>query len=140
MSPDPGTPPPPPDAGRLLRQMALLQVKLLIDAARDLALSPVLLVACVLDLAMLKQQAPRYFHQALRLGKRSDEWIDLWSPVETRDIAPENVDALVDRIESLVRDPRTGARRARVLKRWLERHLQRARTRPPEPPLPPPPP
>lgn len=147
----------------LLREMALLQGKLFLDAARDLVLSPVLLVACVADLVMLRRQPPRWFHAALRLGKRSDEWIDLWSPVEQREKAPENVDALVDRIEALIRDPRTGARRARVLKRWLERHLARQRhagatlTPPPEalspsmpgapvppappaPPAPPPPP
>ena len=132
--------PPPDNPTRLLREMALLQGKLFIDAARDLVLSPIVLAACALDLILLKHQPPRYFHAALRLGKRSDEWIDLWSPVEQRERAPENVDALVQRIEELIRDPRTGARRARVLKRWLERHLVRQRRRPSEPPLPPPPP
>ena len=131
----PGEPRP---AAVLLREMMLLQGKLFIDAARDLVLSPILLAACALDLLMLQRQPPRFFHAALRLGKRSDEWIDLWSPVEQRERAPENVDALVQRIEELIRDPRTGARRARVLKRWLERHLARQRRRPPEPPLPPP--
>jgi hypothetical protein len=121
----------------LLREMALLQGKLLIDAARDLVLSPVLLAACALDLLLLRRQPPRFFHAVLRLGKRSDEWIDLWSPVEQREHPPENVDALVQRIEELIREPRTGARRARVLKRWLEIQLLRQRRRPP--PLPPPP-
>ena len=125
--------------GALLREMALLQLKLFIDAARDLVLSPVVLAACLLDLLLLAKQPPRWFHAALRLGKRSDEWIDLWQPVERREHAPENVDALVQRLETLVRDPRTGARRARVLKRWLERHLARQRRGPP-PPLPPSPP
>lgn len=130
----------PPDAAALMREMALLQLKLFIDAARDLVLSPVLLAASLVDLAMLKQQPPRYFHQALRWGKRSDEWIDLWSPVERRERAPENVDALVQRVETLIRDPATGARRARVLKRWLEMSLARQRRRPPLPPIEPPPP
>ena len=124
----------------LLREMALLQGKLFIDAARDLVLSPIVLAACALDLILIGHQPPRFFHAALRLGKRSDEWIDLWSPVEQRERTPENVDALVERIEALIRDPATGARRARVLKRWLERHLARQRRRPAAPPLPPPPP
>lgn len=130
--------PPPDNMARLLREMALLQGKLFIDAARDLVLSPIVLAACALDLLLLRRQPPRFFHATLRLGKRSDEWIDLWSPVEQRERAPENVDALVQRIEELIRDPRTGARRARVLKRWLEMHLARQRRRPPGPPLPPP--
>ena len=129
----------PPGAGPLLREMALLQLKLLIDAARDLVLSPIVLVAALVDLSLSRRQPPRYFHEALRLGKASDEWIDLWAPVERREREPENVDALVQRVETLIRDPATGARQARVLKRWLERHLARQR-RPPPPPLPPPPP
>ena len=131
MKREPSTP-----AGALLREMALLQLKLFIDAARDLILSPIVLVAALFDVILLKKQAPRFFHDALRMGKRSDEWIDLWAPIEQREQMPENVDALVERVEELLRDPRTSARRAKVLKRWLERHLLRA----PPPPIEPPPP
>ena len=123
-----------------MREMALLQLKLFIDAARDLVLSPIVLAAALLDLLMLGRQPPRYFHDALRLGKASDEWIDLWAPVEKREREPENIDALVHRVETLIRDPGTGAQRARVLKRWLEMHLARQRRRGAAPPLPPPPP
>lgn len=124
------TPREPDEGSVLLRQMALLQLKLLIDAARDLVLSPVTLGAALLDLLMLKKQAPRYFHDTLRMGKRSDAWIDLWSPVERRDRAPENVDALVQRVETLIRHPATGAQQVRVLKRWVEMQLARQRRRP----------
>ena len=41
----------------------------------------------------------------------------------------ETVDALIARVEEVVRDPQTGARRARVLKRWAERQVARARVR-----------
>ncbi len=41
----------------------------------------------------------------------------------------ENVDTLLARVEEVVRDPQTGARRARVLKRWAERQMARARQR-----------
>lgn len=135
MKREPSTP-----AATLLREMALLQLKLFIDAARDLLLSPIVLVAALIDVILLKQQPPRFFHDALRMGKRSDEWIDLWAPIEQRDRMPENVDALVDRVEELLRDPRTSARRAKVLKRWLERHLRRAPPPLPLPPIEPPPP
>ncbi|MEO5558694.1 MAG: hypothetical protein ABIR10_03335, partial [Dokdonella sp.] len=39
----------------------------------------------------------------------------------------ENVDALLARVEEVVRNPQTGARKARVLKRWAERQVSRAR-------------
>ena len=122
-------------AGALLREMSLLQLKLFLDAARDLVFSPIVLVAALFDVILLKQQPPRFFHDVLRMGKRSDEWIDLWAPIEQREQVPENVDALVDRVEEILRDPRTSARRARVLKRRLKRHLGRALAAPPKEPV-----
>src|SRR5690606_32834271 len=107
------------------REVLLLQAKLLLDAARDVALSPLTLAAATLDFVLLKQQAPRYFRGVLRLGERSDEWIDLWSAARGPQAPPrENVEALLSRVEQVVRDPRSGTRRARVLKRWAERQVR----------------
>jgi hypothetical protein len=115
-------------AGPLIRAVAMLQVKLLIGAARDLVLSPITLAAALLDLVRLKNHEPRFFRDALRVGERTEEWIDLWSYARDAE-APqrENVDALLARVEEVVRDPQTGARRARVLKRWAERQMAKAK-------------
>lgn len=108
----------------------MLQLKLLLDALRDLALSPLALAAALLDLVLLRTQPPRYFRKVLRLGHWSDGWIDLWAGAEDGDASRRgNVDALLARVEEVVRDPHAGARRARVLKRWAERQLARARQR-----------
>jgi hypothetical protein len=124
------TPESPNHARELVKSAAMLQLKLLLDALRDLALSPLSLVAAGVDLALLKLQAPRYFRAVLRLGHYSDHWIDVWSGGRDPDAAPhENVDALLARVEEVIRDPHTGARRARILKRWAERQLARARQR-----------
>jgi len=118
------------NAGTLVRAVAMLQLKLLLDTLRDLALSPLALAAALVDLAMLKQQRPRYFRAVLRFGARSDRWIDVWSGGEEEYVpARESVDALLVRVEEVVRDPQAGARRARVLKRWAERQVARARQR-----------
>jgi hypothetical protein len=117
-------------AGPLLRAMATLQLKLLLDALRDLVLSPLSLAATLLDLMLLKRQSPRYFRAVLRLGARSDRWIDVWSGGEDDHVpSRESVDALLVHVEEVVRDPQSGARRARVLKRWAERQITRARQR-----------
>jgi len=117
-------------ATALIKAVALLQLKVLLSAARDLVIGPVALVAALIDLVLLKVQEPRFFRVALRVGEHSDRWIDVWSggrhPEEPR---RENVDALLARVEEVVRDPQTGARRARVLKRWAERQVARARQR-----------
>ncbi|MFC5490819.1 hypothetical protein [Dokdonella soli] len=117
-------------AGPLIRAVALLQLKLLLGAARDLVLSPLTLAAALIDLALLKRQEPHFFRAVLRLGEHTEHWIDMWSGArDPQSPQRENVDALLARVEEVVRDPQTGARRARVLKRWAERQVARARQR-----------
>jgi hypothetical protein len=117
-------------AGPLIRAFAVLQLKLLLSAARDLVLIPLTIGAVLADLFLLKSHAPRYFRDVLRAGEHSDRWIDVWYSAHDAQQPPrENVDALLSRVEEVVRDPHTGARRARVLKRWAERQIARARQR-----------
>ncbi|MET0226264.1 MAG: hypothetical protein ABW187_07485 [Dokdonella sp.] len=117
-------------AAPLIRAVAFLQLKLLLGAGRDLLLSPLTLIAALLDVAQLERQEPRHLRQVLRFGERVDEWIDVWSGARDDASPPrENVDALLARVEHIVRDPQSGARRARVLKRWAEREIARARRR-----------
>jgi len=116
---------PTPGRWSLIKDVLLLQLKLLLGAARDLALTPLTLAAAALDLILAGRQTPRFFHLVLRLGERSDHWIDLWSAVRSaQDPQRENVEMLLVRVGDVVRDPQSGARRARVLKRWAERQLR----------------
>ncbi|HVT33099.1 MAG TPA: hypothetical protein VHE32_10650 [Rhodanobacteraceae bacterium] len=126
----------------LIKSVAILQLKLLLDTVRDLALAPTAIAAALLDLLLIKHQDPRFFRSVLRIGEYSDRWIDVWSGGRHPDEPQrENVDALIARVEEVVRDPEIGARRARVLRRWAERQMARARQRtaatPPQPPEPP---
>ena len=129
-------------ATSLIKAVIILQFKVLLGAARDLVVGPTALVAAFIDLVLLKEQEPRFFNAMLRFGERSDRWIDVWSggrdPDEER---RENVDALIARVEEVVRDPQEGARQAKVLKRWAERQVGRAKrhaagqlAKPPSPP------
>ena len=99
---DPETTPP---RRSLIRDVAFFQLKLLLDAARDLVLSPVSLAAALLDFVLSRHQAPRYFPAVLRLGERSEAWIDLWSAGRDAQ-SPErmNVDAVLSHVEAVVRD------------------------------------
>jgi len=114
----------------LIRAVLLLQLKLLLNTARDLVLIPLALAAALADLIQLKRHPPQYFRTVLRLGERSDHWIDVWYSNHDAQAQPrENVDALLERVEEVVRDHEKGARHARVLKRWTERQLARAKKR-----------
>ncbi len=108
----------------LVKSVAILQLKLLLGAARDLVLSPITLAAAAIDLMRIKRHDPEYFRRAMKAGERSEEWIDLWAAArEPGEPSRENVDRLLSHIEQAVRDPKTGKRRARVLKRWAERQV-----------------
>lgn len=123
-------PPTRSETDALVRAVALLQVKLLLDALRDIALSPLTLGAAAIDLVRIRRHPPRLFGAVLRLGEKTDHWIDLWSGARGADAdRRENVDTLLERVEEIVRDPQVGARRARVLRRWAERQVARARQR-----------
>lgn len=112
----------------IIRNAVVLQFKLLLDALRDLALSPLSIAAALLDLILSKRQSPRYFNSVLKLGLHTEEWIDLWSAArEDGPVRERNVDTLLASVEEIVSDPSVGARQARVLKRWAERQLARAR-------------
>jgi hypothetical protein len=114
----------------LIRAVLVLQIKLLLNAARDLILIPLALAAAAIDLIQLKKHEPHYFRTVLKVGESSDRWIDIWATEHDANSSPrENVDALLARVEEVVRDPQSGARRARVLKRWAERQIARARRR-----------
>jgi len=113
----------------LARDVIGFQLKLVIDALRDVVTSPLALAAAGLDLLLLRWHPPRFFRAVLRLGRRSEDWIDLWSSAYDQHAQPENVDAVLDSVQALLRDPRAGARKAKVLKRWAEREIKRrART------------
>jgi len=112
----------------LIRAVIILQFKLLLGAGRDLVLMPIALVAALWDLMRIKDAEPRHFRQILTIGEQTDRWIDVWyANHDQRGEPRENIDALLKHIEEAVRDRETGARRARVLKRWASRQVARAK-------------
>lgn len=117
----------PPDMGMLIGDLLRFQVKLGVDALRDVVLIPLTLVAAALDVLLLRFQTPRLFYMMLRLGERSERLIDLWSALYQR-YAPgaEHIDAALARVECAVRDPRQSLRRARIYRRWAGMRIAKA--------------
>jgi hypothetical protein len=65
-----------------LRNLLFFQVKLALDAARDFALSPVSILAFILDLITQPEPEKSYYLRLMRLGRRSDEMINLFEQHE----------------------------------------------------------
>lgn len=100
------------DRWALIRDIAVLQVKLVVDGARDLVLVPISMIAGIISLAKSKHGADNEFYELMRLGKKSERWINLFGaadqlPVAEHDIMemPDtDIDAMVSRVESFVVD------------------------------------
>lgn len=102
-----------PDSWTLIRDVGVLQVKLLVDGFRDLLLLPAALIAGLLSLAQTSNGKPGpQFYRLLALGKQSEHWINLFGAVshspehcddESR-LGDVDIDDIVTRVETFVVD------------------------------------
>ena len=100
-----------PDRWTLIRDAAVLQVKLVVDGLRDLLLVPASLIAAIASLIRSDNGRPGpQFYSLLRLGKRSERWIDLFGACEhapealrgAPDADDTSIDEFVARLERYV--------------------------------------
>jgi hypothetical protein len=95
----------------MLRDLGVLQIKLLIDGLRDIVLVPLSLGAAVVSIVSGKdgRPGPQFYH-LLAWGKQSEIWINLFgavknSPEEIEQPMPfhdKDIDDIVGRLESFV--------------------------------------
>ena len=97
----------------MLRDLGVLQVKLIVDGLRDIILVPASLVAGIISIASAKDGKPGLqFYHLLAWGKESEAWINLFgavrnSPEEIKQPRPfgdQDIDDIVGRLESFVVD------------------------------------
>jgi hypothetical protein len=103
----------PPDRRVLVRDVVVFQFKLIVDGLRDFFLVPVAFFAGLLSFVNTRDGVPGpQFYNLLQMGKQSEEWIDLFgamrnAPPEIRKqvrFPEENMDQLLDRLETFVVD------------------------------------
>jgi len=102
----------PTDRRMLVRDIALLQVKLVVDGLRDFILVPVSLIAGIMSLVKGGDKPTTEFYDLLKMGRRSERWINLFGAAdrvhgpasEDDELPSEDIDALVSRVESFVVD------------------------------------
>ena len=101
-----------PDRWTLIRDIAVFQVKLLFDGFRDVLLVPVSLIAGIVSLVRGGATPGPEFYDLLRVGRRSERWINLFGaaeryhgpPTDDERFAVEDIDELVSRVEAFVVD------------------------------------
>lgn len=102
-----------PPLWTLIRDIAVLQVKLVVDGLRDLILVPASLIAGIISLSKTKDGAPgTEFYTLVGVGKQSERWINLFGAYKNAppEVAEQNhfgdadIDDIVSRVESFVVD------------------------------------
>lgn len=100
------------DRWTLIRDVSVLQVKLVVDGLRDFILVPVSLIAGLFSLLKGDHKSTNEFYELLRLGRKSERWINLFGAVERVPTASpgedkakiNDIDELVTRVESFIVD------------------------------------
>ncbi|MGB5244957.1 MAG: hypothetical protein WBM54_12015 [Woeseia sp.] len=117
---------------RLLRDIATLQVKLLVDGFRDLLLVPASLVLGLLSLLGSADRSDNSFYELLRLGKRSEQWINLFGAIENDDridsaASGDDIDRMVQRVETFIVDEYRHGHLSSQAREKLEKSITRLR-------------
>ena len=90
----------------LLREAAVLQLKLLADGLRDAALIPISLLAALVGLVRGGEEPDREYRQVIKLGRRSERWINLFGhqrPLGNSHPAG-SLDTVLKQVEDVVTD------------------------------------
>jgi hypothetical protein len=121
---------PPPDRWTLIRDIFVLQLKLVVDGLRDFILVPISLVVGLVSLVK-KDSGGEEFYELLRAGRRSERWINLFGAAE-RVYGPsidderfpaDDIDEIVHRVESFVVDEYSKGGVTRQAKDQLDRAI-----------------
>lgn len=100
------------DRWTMMRDIAVFQVKLVVDGLRDFLLVPASLIVGIISLFGDDGKPSSHFYDLLKMGKRSERFIDLFgalrnSPSPVDDAEQEgdaSIDDLVQKIETYVVD------------------------------------
>jgi len=116
----------------LIRQGIVFQFKLGLDALRDVLMSPVSIVLLVSDIVMAKNHQQSNFIRLMRLGKKSDHWINLFAvdlpntePEDNKVAADSNVDYWITKIETVVKEQQVDGKLTQSGKEKLQRYFAR---------------
>lgn len=124
----------------LIRDMLIFQIKLAMDAIRDLLLSPVSIICGLVDIFKGYSLSQSYFHKLMDLGQKSDSWLNLFGKhnldpnkdaensniIGEKQAKPEvNVDHLFLQVESLLKEQHGKGGLTASAKTTIDRYLNK---------------
>jgi len=87
---------------KLIREAAVLQIKLIADGFRDAILIPVSLFAALVGVLRGGDEADREFRRVIKLGRRSERWINLFGQQRPlgKPHPADSIDTVLGQVES----------------------------------------
>lgn len=106
--------------GTLLRDLLIFQVKLIVDAVKDVLLIKISIIAAVFDVLFGRRGRPLLFYRVLRTSERFDLWMNLYAPAEDVERVEDGLfgaseagdRSFVGKLEELLRERIDGRRAA----------------------------
>jgi len=100
---------PAPTRGKVCREFALFQVKLIVDGLKDLLLSPLSMIVLVVGL-IAPGRARSMWRALYAMGRGLDDWINLFPDPESSAgaVSKQTMDSALNQTEELVRALRRG--------------------------------
>ena len=94
----------------VLRDLAIFQVKLMLDGIKDVTLSPVAIAAAAADVVFPGERVGHRFYAVMRLGERFDGWLNLFGAASRADATRDGLfgasragsNTLLGRLEAMV--------------------------------------
>ncbi|MCW9016804.1 MAG: hypothetical protein OQJ89_07560 [Kangiellaceae bacterium] len=91
-----------------IRNLVLFQLKLAVDALRDILLSPISLIATIMDLIEGRRGSKSYFSMLLKMGRESERRINLFQQHREKKRS-KTIDSMIRQVEDiLVNEYKTG--------------------------------
>ncbi|PHS19536.1 MAG: hypothetical protein COA86_04465 [Kangiella sp.] len=98
-----------------VKRLLVFQVKLAVDALRDIILSPVSLICTLLDYFQKKSGKNSYFEKLMVFGRQTEKRINLFEQhqIETSFNKNASIDTVLNRVESV------------ILREYKEKHISK---------------
>lgn len=117
----------------LIRDMLVFQVKLGMDAIRDLLLSPASIICGLVDILKGRSISQSYFHKLMNFGHQTDSWLNLFGHnkgaenlnflINQKTKTDVSVDQLFSQVESLLKEQHSKGGLTSSAKTTIDRYL-----------------
>jgi hypothetical protein len=90
----------------LIRETAILQLKLIADGFRDAVLIPISMLATLIGLLRGGEDCDREYRRVIKLGRRSERWINLFGHQRPLGVSHPagSMDNILNQVEAVVMD------------------------------------